>query len=74
MTTTKCRHWERMCRIVNCVVCFIVGQFDLTLLFIEVNLPVTLPSAGVSSLNQAMWSAVLLQELEFHLQFVEERN
>ena len=47
MTTTKCRHWERMCRIVNCVACFIVGQFDLTLLFIEVNLPVTLPSVGV---------------------------
>ena len=74
MTTTKCRHCERMCRIVNCVACFIVGLFGLTLLFIEVNLPVTLPSAGVTSLNQAMWSAVLLQELEFHLQLVEEFN
>ena len=74
MTTTKCKHWERMCRIVNCVACFIVGQFNLTLLFIEVNLPVTLSSAGGSSLNQAMWSAVLLQELEFPLQFVEELN
>ena len=51
-----------------------VYLLQATLLFIEVNLPVALPSAGVSSLNRAMWSAVLLQELEFHLQFVEELN